>query len=59
MKQPPPERERSDAKDAASAEAKAAPLTPMGRFKSLARRIIKVPREELERTRLANKRGKT
>jgi hypothetical protein len=53
------ERERSDAKGAGSGGDKAVPQSPMSRFKSLARRIIKIPREELERARLANKRGKT
>ena len=59
MRQRLRERETSDVKGAASGGDKAAPQSPMSRFKSLARRIINVPREELERTRLANKRGKS
>ena len=57
MKQPLPERERSDARDAASAEGKAEPLSPMGRFKSLARRLVKVPRKELLERRKREKPG--
>jgi hypothetical protein len=51
MRQRLRERETSDAKGAASGGDKAAPLTPMGRFKSLARRLVKVPREELDEAR--------
>ena len=45
------QRETSGAKGAATGGDKTAPLTPMGRFKSLARRLSHVPRDELEEER--------
>jgi hypothetical protein len=51
MKQRLREPETSDAKGAASGGDKTTPKTPMGRFKSLARRLVKVPCAELDEAR--------
>ena len=52
------ERERSDAKDAGSGrDSKSQQRTPMERFKSLARRLVNVPRVELDELRLREKRS--
>jgi hypothetical protein len=49
------ERERSDAKGGGNGHTrKSEALSPMERFKSLARRLISVPREELEAERRNN-----
>jgi hypothetical protein len=45
-------RERSNAKDAASEHAdKRSAQTPMERFRSLARRLVNIPRDEFEEER--------
>ncbi len=51
MKQRLRERETSDAKGAASAADKIPPQTPMDRFRSLARKLVRVPRAEIEEER--------
>lgn len=56
MKQRIRERERSDAKDAVKdPDPKPLEKTPMEKFKSLAKRLIHVPRHEMDQKRQSRK----